>query len=80
MLSGLAITGVDARLALVEAGRGAIGTISDQVRLLCYGFSPSAGFYVDRVRMALAAAGVMTLVAVSAGLVALARMSTRTAA
>ena len=75
VLSGLAITGADVRLALVEAGRGTIGALADQVRLLCYGFSASVGFYADRVRITLAAAGVATLLAIGAGLFALARAS-----
>lgn len=75
VLSELAITGADVRLALVEAGRGTIGALADQVRLLCYGFSASVGFYADRVRITLAAAGVATLLAIGAGLFALARAS-----
>ena len=77
VLSGLAITGADTRLALVEAGGGTIGALVDQVRLVCYGFSASVGFYADRVRILFAAAGVTTLVAVGAGLVALQRASAR---
>jgi protein SCO1 len=79
-LAGLAVTSDDLRLALVGAGDGAIGTVSDQVRLLCYGFDASAGFYADRVRIGLAAAGVATLVAVGVSLVTLGRLSMRTPA
>lgn len=75
VLSGLAITGADARLALVAAGGGTIGTLVDQARLLCYGFSASVGFYADRVRILLAAAGVTTLIAIAAALLMLARAS-----
>jgi protein SCO1 len=53
-LSGLAITGDDARLALVEASGGTIGTFVDRAQLLCYGFSASVGFYADHVRILLA--------------------------
>jgi protein SCO1 len=77
VLTGLAATGTDVRLALVEAGAGAIGNLADQVRLLCYGFSPSVGFYTDRVRVLLAAAGAATIVGMGAGLLALARASVR---
>ena len=77
VLSGLAITGDDARLALVEAGKGTIGAIVDQVRLLCYGFSAGVGFYADRIRILLAAGGVATLFALGGGLLALARASAR---
>lgn len=77
VLAGLAITGADARLALVAAGGGTIGTFVDQARLLCYGFSASVGFYVDRVRILLAAGGVTTLLAVAAGLLMLVRAPPR---
>jgi protein SCO1 len=77
VLSGLAITGADVRLALVEAGKGTIGAIADQVRLLCYGFSASIGLYTDRVRVLLMAAGVTTLFAMGAGLMTVARASAR---
>ncbi len=77
VLAGLAATGTDVRLALVAAGAGAIGNLADQVRLLCYGFSPSVGFYTDRVRVLLAAAGAATIVGMGAGLLALARASVR---
>ena len=77
VLSGLAITGDDARLALVAAGGGTIGTLVDQARLLCYGFSASVGFYVNCVRILLAAGGVTTLLAVAAGLLLLVRASPR---
>jgi protein SCO1 len=77
VLSGLAISGDDVRLALVEAGKGAIGQIADQIRLLCYGFSASVGFYDDPIRMLLIAAGIATLVSIAGGLAMLARASAR---
>ena len=64
------------RLALVEAGKGAIGEIADQIRLLCYGFSASVGFYADRIRILLMAAGfIATSRSTAAGLTMLARAS-----
>lgn len=45
VLSGLGVAPADLRLALVEAGHGAVGTVSDQVHLLCYGFDPAHGMY-----------------------------------
>lgn len=77
VLSGLAISGDDVRLALVEAGKGTIGALADQVRLLCYGFSASVGFYADRIRILLAGAGLATLAAVGLGIFALTRLSAR---
>jgi protein SCO1/2 len=77
VLSGLAITSNDVRLALIEAGGGKIGQIADQVRLLCYGFSASVGYYADRIRILLALAGVATLCGLGAGLLAISRASAR---
>jgi len=76
VLSGLAISGSDVRLALIEAGKGAIGA-SDQIRLLCYGFGASIGFYTDRIRILLGAAGAATLLVIAAGLVLLSRTAER---
>ena len=77
VLSGVAISGDDVRTALVEAGKGAIGAIVEQIRLLCYGFGASVGLYTDRVRLLLGAAGFATLLAIAAGLATLARTASR---
>jgi protein SCO1/2 len=77
VLSGLAISGADVRLALVEASKGVVGAIADQIRLLCYGFSASVGPYTDRVRILLGVGGVATLLAIAAGLILLARPAAR---
>src|SRR5262249_51203274 len=45
VLTGLGISAGDLRLALVEAGHGRVGTLGDQVRLLCSGFDPAHGAY-----------------------------------
>ena len=74
VLSGPAISGGDVRLALVEAGRD-IGAIVDQVRLLCYGFSASVGFYTNLVRILLAAGGIATVLAIAVGFIALLRQT-----
>jgi protein SCO1 len=60
VLSGLGMTAVDVRLALVEAGEGRVGTVGDQVRLLCYGFDPSIGAYTLAIYRALAFAAALT--------------------
>ena len=49
VLAGLDGSVDDLRLALVEAGGGRVGTIADQVRLLCYGFDPVRGVYTPAV-------------------------------
>ena len=77
VLSGLTISGGDVRLALVEAGKGSVGAIVDQIRLLCYGLGASVGLYTDRVRLLLGAAGMATLLAIAAGLMMLTRNAAR---
>jgi len=77
VLTGLAITGDDARRALIEARSGGVADFVNRVRLLCYGLGASVGRYVGPVRIALAAAGVVTLLVVAAGLLFLTRASAR---
>ena len=79
VLSGLSISGDDVRRALVEAGRGGFGEIVDQVRLLCYGLAASVGVYDRPVRLLLAGAGAVTMLALAGGVVALARTARRRA-
>jgi protein SCO1/2 len=45
VLTGLGLSGADMRLALVEASAGKIGTVHDQIRLLCSAFDPAHGTY-----------------------------------
>lgn len=59
----------DLRLALTEAGEGTIGTLSDRVWLLCYGYDPKTGTYTADVDLALKAGGGLTILLLG-GLVA----------
>jgi protein SCO1 len=77
VLAGLAITGDDARRALIEARSGGVAAFVNRVRLLCYGLGASVGRYVGPVRIALAAAGAATVLVVVAGLLFLTRASAR---
>jgi protein SCO1/2 len=63
VLTGLGLSGQDLRLALVEASRGRIGTIFDEVRLLCSGVDPTSGAYNVLVSRILAATGIATIIA-----------------
>lgn len=66
VLSGLGLSGQDLRLALVEAGHGRVGTIADQLRVLCYGYDPAAGIYsaaIGRIMTVMALATVAAIVA-----------------
>jgi protein SCO1/2 len=62
-LSGLALDAGSLRLALVDAGRGKIGSFTDHVRALCYGFDPAAGVYTVLVGRILTATGIVTMAA-----------------
>jgi protein SCO1 len=68
VLSGLGLDGADLRLALVEAGQGAVGTLGDRIRLLCYGYDPAQGIYTERITFALELAAGATLIVLVAGL------------
>jgi protein SCO1/2 len=64
-LSGLAIDSASIRLAVVEAGKGAVGTLTDHIRLLCYGYDPASGIYSVAIGRLLAASGGATIAALS---------------
>ncbi len=60
-LSAVALDPASLRLALVDAGRGKIGSFADHVRALCYGFDPASGVYTVLVGRMLAAVGAVSL-------------------
>jgi len=68
VLTGLGLSGADMRLALVEAGEGRIGTIADDVRLLCSGFDPEHGMYNRAISRILAAAALATMLLLGGGI------------
>lgn len=68
VLTGLGLTGESMRLALVDAGKGKVGTFRDQVRLLCYGFDPAHGTYNLAVSRLLVVASTTTLLALGGGI------------
>jgi protein SCO1/2 len=79
VLSALGIDGADLRLALVDAGGGAVGTLADRIHLLCYGYDPVRGIYTERITTMLeVAAGIMLFVMVNGFLVMLARERRKT--
>jgi protein SCO1/2 len=65
MLSGLGLDAQELRLALVEAGKGRVGTLADHVRLLCYGFDPARGTYNFLIGRALTIGGGITMAALA---------------
>jgi protein SCO1/2 len=68
VLSPLGLEGADLRLAIVDAGRGAVGTLADRIHLLCYGYDPVKGIYTERITSMLAVAAGFTLAALLGGI------------
>jgi protein SCO1/2 len=67
-LSGIGLDGPDLRLALVDAGKGTIGGIVDQIHLLCYGFDPARGIYTASIGKIVNIACVVTVLSILAGI------------
>jgi protein SCO1/2 len=68
VLSPLGLDGMDLRLAIVDAGRGSVGTLVDRIHLLCYGYDPAKGIYTERITSMLAFAAGLTLVVLFGGI------------
>jgi protein SCO1 len=79
VLSGIGLDGADLRLALIDAGRGAVGTLGDRIRLLCYGYDPIRGIYTERITLLLAMAAAATVLILAAGIVGMHAMERRKA-
>ncbi|EIK94788.1 electron transport protein SCO1/SenC [Pseudomonas sp. M47T1] len=60
-LYGLGYQADDLRLALTEAGQGRLGSLGDQLLLLCYHYDPHTGLYSSRIIVALQVAGCLTV-------------------
>lgn len=71
--SGLAIEPGELRRALVTASRGELGVVEDQLHVLCYGLAPGVGLYAAQIRIAIGASGVITVLALAAGVTILLR-------
>lgn len=77
VLSPLALDGKDLRLALTEAGEGQVGTLSDRLALLCYGYDAAKGVYTPLIARILTIAGVATILAIGGLILALIRIRQR---
>ena len=71
LLSPLGLDGGDLRLAIVDAGRGAVGSFADRIHLLCYGYDPVRGIYTERITTLLGYAAGATLVLMAGGILAM---------
>jgi protein SCO1/2 len=63
----------DVRLALVEASRGRIGSLADEILLFCFHYDPESGRYTLVVLNTIRAAGVATLLGLGGLMVVLFR-------
>jgi protein SCO1 len=61
VLYGIDFTPRDARLALVEASAGKIGTVADQILLFCYHYDAATGRYTTAAMTSLRIAGLVTV-------------------
>jgi protein SCO1/2 len=59
----------DLRLSLVEASAGEIGSLTDQILLLCYHYNPTTGRYGLAIFRTLRIAGVATVLLLGGGIV-----------
>lgn len=50
------------KLALIEASDGQVGTIADQIQLLCFAYDPATGKYGFAILRTLQTAGILTVV------------------
>jgi protein SCO1/2 len=80
VLSPLGLDGGDLRLALVDAGRGSVGTLADRIHLFCYRYDPARGVYTERITTMLEFAAAAMLVAMACGIYAMTRRERRRAA
>lgn len=63
---GLEFPPLDLRLSLLEAGKGTVGTPTDQLLLLCYHYDPDNGRYTNVVFAAARLLGLGTMVVLGA--------------
>jgi protein SCO1/2 len=76
-MSPIGLDGGDLRLAIIDAGQGAVGTLADRLHLLCYGFDPARGVYTERITSLLALSGIVTLIGMAGGIFTMIAMQRR---
>lgn len=72
-LFGIEYKARDLRLAIVEAGQNKIGTLADQLLLLCYHYDPATGKYSAAAMNFVRAGGVATVVGLAGFMVVMLR-------
>lgn len=61
---GIGYDPTDLRLGLVDASKGAVGSLSDHLLLLCYGYDPAQGKYNSQVGRLMQATGAVSVLGV----------------
>lgn len=77
---GIEFPSRDVRLAMVESSHGKLGSVVDQVLLLCYHYDPTTGKYGAAIMDAVRIGGVLTLLALGGFLFVSLRRDRRTEA
>lgn len=60
-INAISVEPTDLRLAIVEAGNGAVGDVSDFLLMLCYQYDPTVGKYGPIIQVSMKAAAGATL-------------------
>ncbi|MBL8659286.1 MAG: SCO family protein [Rhodospirillales bacterium] len=76
-LYGVQYQPTDLRLALTDAGQGKVGSLSDQLLLLCYHYDPVTGRYGSIIQGSLRAGGLATFAALAGFIVVALRRERR---
>jgi protein SCO1/2 len=74
-LFGIEYAANDVRFAVIEAADNKIGTVVDQLMLLCYQYDPVTGRYTGAVMNLVRLAGAVTVLIIAAGIYLLSRGS-----
>ncbi len=76
-LGGINYTLRDMRLALVDASDGKVGSVGDQVMLLCYMYDPTTGKYGFAIMSVIRLAGLLTVALLAGSIITMVRRERR---
>jgi len=76
-LGGINYSPRDVRFALVEASAGNVGTVTDQVLMLCYMYDPTVGRYGFAIMTVMRTAGLLTVAILASAIVIMIRRDNR---
>jgi len=76
-LGGINYSPRDLRFAIVEASDGKVGTITDQVLMLCYMYDPTVGRYGFAIMTVMRVAGLLTVATLATAIITMIRRERR---